>query len=105
MARHDLHRMNDSGSLVVVVQSDLLGALASVVVAPLIALDGTGQGASGYRPASRLNPVFAVEGRPHALATEFLAAVPVAVLGPRLGSLAHEADAITAALDMLFSGF
>jgi toxin CcdB len=97
MAEFALHALR--GGLVVDVQSDLLDDFGTRVVVPLIEL------AHAPKAPRRLNPVFPVDGRPMILATHLLAALPRAELGPPLGSLGSERDAIRAALDMLFLGF
>ncbi|MBK5951998.1 CcdB family protein [Rhodobium orientis] len=81
----------------VILQSDLLDPLATVVVAPLLA-----EGA--FRPVTKLHPVFEVEGERFILSTGELAGVPRRAVGERISSLAGERDAIIAALDLLFTG-
>ncbi|MDC7785622.1 CcdB family protein [Rhodoplanes sp. TEM] len=81
------------------VQSDLLGGLNTTIVVPLIPAD------EAPLPAGRLNPVFDLSGRRHVMMTQFLAAVPIAILKRRIETLAGRADEITGALDMLFHGF
>ena len=81
------------------VQSDLLFDLNTRVVVPLLPEK------VAPRPAERLNPVFGIDGTPHVMATQFIAAVPKRVLGDPIDSLSREADDITAAIDMLTQGF
>lgn len=52
-----------------------------------------------------MHPVFAVRGSDHVMATHLIATVPVEILSEPRGDLAQHRDTITAALDMLFSGF
>lgn len=56
-------------------------------------------------PAKRLNPVFDIEGEPHVMVTQFMAAVPVVILKAPVASLAACDVEIGNALDMLFVGF
>ena len=56
-------------------------------------------------PAKTLNPVFDLNGMPHVMVTQFLAAVPESLLKTCLSSQDHHRDEITAALDLLFQGF
>lgn len=56
-------------------------------------------------PAKRLNPVFDIEGESHVMVTQFMAAVPVAILKAPVASLAVREAEIGNALDMLFVGF
>jgi toxin CcdB len=83
----------------VLLQSDLLGALASVVVAPLRpeALHGA--------QLNRLHVPLPFLGEPHVLAPEQLVSLPRAALGPRVGSLAEHRQTLMGALDFLFLGF
>ncbi len=97
MARFDLYR-GDLGWLLDV-QSELTDGLPSRVVVPLVPL-------ADAPPALReLNPVFELEGAAHQLMPQWLAATPRRALGRPQASLAHERDAITRALDLLFTGF
>jgi toxin CcdB len=98
MARYHVYRMGD-GELVLDVQSEIVDALDTRVVAPLVPITRASQ------PADRLNPVFIVEGESHSMMTEFLAAVPSTVLHDTGHELSAERDRIVAALDMLFHGF
>lgn len=81
------------------VQADLLGHLNTRVVVPVLPL------ARAPKPARRLNPVVAVSGEECVVLTQFLGAVPVGGLGRRVGSLADQAEAVMAALDMVLVGF
>ena len=70
-------------------------------------LDGTER---DYFPVGTVNNVdlrdgFSFQGRDHVLLTQSMAAVPVAVLGREVASLADQSDEITRALDMVFQGF
>lgn len=60
---------------------------------------------SAPRPIGDLNPVVDIGGERHVLLTQALASVPRRELGPVLGQLAAERDAITRALNTLFVGF
>ena len=80
------------------VQSDHVSGLPTRVVVPLLP-------AAKAPVASELNPLLVIDGDRFALMTELLAAVPRRALGRPRHSLAHERDAITRALDLLFTGF
>jgi hypothetical protein len=54
------------------------------IVAPLLPFS------EAPKPAQRLNPVFEIEGERYTMVTQFLAAVPVAELGRRMGTLIDE---------------
>ena len=99
MARYDYYR-NDTGvGFLLDVQSDLTAGLNTRVVVPML------PESQAPRPAKRLNPVFAIGGVTHVMATQFLAAIPASELRDFQGSLERERDAIVNALDMLFFGF
>lgn len=99
MARFDLHRPRGGPALVVDVQSDFLDNLRTRVVVPLVPPGEV------PRPVRDLHPVFAIDGMPCLLATQFLAAIPSRDLGRAVGTLKAERDAITRALDLLLTGF
>ncbi len=100
MARFDLYPNPSVGwGYVLDVQSDLLDGLNTRMVVPLLAP------AHAPLPAQRLNPVFDIDGHPHVMVTQFMAAVPSVALGTVCGNLGKQADQITAAIDMLMQGF
>nr|WP_197435085.1 CcdB family protein [Nitratireductor arenosus] len=51
-------------------------------------------------PPARLNPVLAIDGAAHVMATQFLAAVPRTELGEPVANLLPDHDRIVAAFDM-----
>ncbi|MFN4157657.1 MAG: CcdB family protein [Gemmobacter sp.] len=99
MARYDLYAAPDGSGFRLDVQADLLDGLATRVVVPVLPL------AEAPKPAGRLNPLVAIDGVDCVLVTQFLSAIPVQDLGRRVGSLADQAEAVMAALDMVFVGF
>lgn len=99
MARFDLYRRKNTGTLLVDCQADTLSFLASRVMAPLIAADGS------LSVVKRLQPEFEIDGGRYLLATHLLLAVPVRELGPRVGSLRDHDHTILNALDMLITGY
>jgi toxin CcdB len=101
MARLDVYAMPGRGGVgyVVDVQAELLSALATRTVVPLLPLANT------PAPIKELNPVFDIDAGPHVMLTQSIATVPVRELRARVASLAHEQDAVTRALDILLHGF
>ena len=97
MARFDLHRGTQGWLLDV--QSELTEGLTTRVVVPLMP-PGKAPPALG-----ELNPVFMIAGERYVLVVQLLAALPRRELARPEGSLAHERDTITRALDLLFTGF
>ncbi|MCQ8783111.1 CcdB family protein [Mangrovibrevibacter kandeliae] len=99
MARHDVFIHRDGEGFLLDVQADILDALATRVVVPLLPIR------SAPEPAARLNLVFTIGETKVMMATQFLAAVPSSILIDRVASLESEHDLIVAALDMVFQGF
>ncbi|VVT13317.1 putative CcdB-like protein [Roseovarius sp. EC-HK134] len=99
MAQYDLFATPAGDGYLLDVQNDLLDGLNVRAVVPLLP--------QGRAPiaASRLNPVFDIDGAPHLMMTQYIAAVPVGILKARVGDLSERFDAVTSALDMLFHGF
>lgn len=87
-----------SGMLVVVVQSDLLDAMRTRVVVPLVPA-----GAAG-RPMRGLNPEISFGEEVVVLMPQLAATLTIAELGRPVGSIAHLRDTVTRALDTLLSG-
>ena len=98
MAQYDVHRIGDHG-LVVDCQSDLIDQFDTRFVIPLVPAQ------SAAKSVERLTPDLSVNGQRYILATQYAASVPKAKLGGVVTSLASEHLTITAALDMLISGF
>lgn len=99
MARFNLFDNPDGEGYLLDVQSDLLDITRTRVVVPMVPAGRV------PRAVSRLHPVFALRGGDHVMATHLIATVPIEVLNQPRGDLAAHQDTITAALDMLFSGF
>ena len=85
--------------LVTAIQSDLLDAMATRVVVPLLPEE------KAPPPISELNPVFEIMGVRHVLVTQALSAVTCRELKRPVASLEAERDSITRALDLLLIGF
>lgn len=84
--------------LLLVLQSDLFGALGTRVVAPLLPRS------QGADVLDRLNPEFEVNGNPYILSTTELAGVPTRALGRTVTSVQERRPDILAALDFLITG-
>ena len=101
MAQFDVHRFAPRGAgftLVVDVQSGLLDALATRVVAPLYPLRAKD------RPIHRLNPLVQIEGKPYYLAVQEMTALRTKSLGLIVASLEERRSEIIAAIDFLTTG-
>lgn len=101
MKQFDIYRNPDTQSArrtpyLVVLQSDFLSVVESVVVAPLVPLNRR-------KPIARLTPVIAVSGVDHVLSVHEMASVSRAPLKRLAGTAAR--DEIIAALDLVFLGF
>ena len=100
MARFDVYRTEagEQAPLYLDVQADIFSHLATRLVVPLLPADQA-------RHADKLIPVFTIEGRPYAMMTTDMAAVPARVMGTRVTSLEEERYTITDAIDFLLQGF
>lgn len=99
MARYDLFKAKAGRGYLLDIQSDLLDALNTRVVVPLMPLK------IAPLPADRLNPVFRIRQKDHVMVTQFLTAVPIAILTSPAGNMAAQHDQIISAIDMLTQGF
>jgi toxin CcdB len=98
MARFDIYENPDGNGYLLDVQADLLDGLNTRVVVPLIPLE------RAPAPAGGLNPIFEIRSAPHVMATQFLSAVPRAILGKPVANFLRKDTEITNALDMLLTG-
>jgi len=79
-------------------QADMLSALGTRLVAPLVA-------AAHFGPAAtRLNPEFRIGNRKYVMDTALMAGVPRNLLGEKAASLAERSVEILGAVDFLVSG-
>ena len=86
------------GVLVVVIQSDLLDAMHTRVVVPLLPAGTAG------RPMRGLNPEVTLGEETLVLMPQLIATLTIAELGRPAGSLAHMRDSVTRAVDTLLAG-
>lgn len=98
MAKFDVY-CSDNDTLLLDVQADLLDALNTRMIVPLMVVS------KAPVPAKRLNPVFAIDGAEYVMVTQFMAAVPRSILRDPVASLKDRFEDITAAIDMLTQGF
>ena len=99
MARFDVHANPDGAGFLLVVQSQLLDHLKTRVVVPLLPRS------KAPLPARVLNPVFSIGGKEMVMATQFIAAVPSAILPAPITTLDRQRNEIVAAIDFLMQGF
>lgn len=99
MARFHVHRIGSDGSVAIDLQSNLLDALVTCVVSPVIPVGDLA------KLVLRLNPRFDINGEVFVMLTEFLTTVPASSLGPSIADISARSDEITAATDFLFQGF
>ena len=98
MAQFHVYRLAGS-RLVLDLQTDLIDT-GTRVVAPLFPVSDS------PKPIGRLEPVFEINGEPHALHTAELAAITSTLIkGPPVADLSDRDYEIRSALDMVFSGF
>nr|WP_309503898.1 CcdB family protein [uncultured Roseovarius sp.] len=99
MSKYDVYTGAESDTLLLDVQADLLGALNTRMIVPLMAAN------KAPVPAKRLNPVFVIEDTEYGMVTQFMAAVPRSVLREPVANLTERFEEITTAIDMLIQGF
>lgn len=99
MARFEVFRAARQDLLLVDLQADLLDVLKTRIVAPLIPVDEMSWS------ISHLNPRFELDDGVYVMATQRMAAIPLAELGDRIADLSEFRDVIVAATDFLFQGF
>lgn len=80
-------------------QADLLRDLATRVVAPLMPIERL-----RGKPIGRLNPVVTIDGAPHVVVLQELAAFPTSELRETVATLRPRRDELIGAIDLLFSG-
>ena len=103
MARFDVRANLNSASrsrvpYLLELQADMLSALDTCLVAPLVP-------AAAFGPAAmRLNPAFRIGNRKFVLDTALMAGVPRKLLGERVATLADRSVDIVGAVDFLVSG-
>lgn len=99
MARFDVHANPGGIGYVLDVQADVLDGLNTRIVVPLLPV------AQAPLPAKRLNPLFLIGAEPHVMVTQFMAAIPRALLSAPVTNLSAQDAEIMAALDMVLVGF
>lgn len=99
MAKYDVYIAKADNTLLIDCQADILDALDTRIVVPLLPV------ADAPKPARYLNPVIEVRGETFVMATQFCAAIHVRDLGEKLATLANKRDEINRALDTLITGF
>jgi len=98
VAQLDVFR-TDEGEYLLDFQSDTLNHYNTRFVIPLVSPD------HGPKLAERLNPVFAIDGEPMALYTQFALTVPAADLKYFVTSLSDQHYLVMSAIDMLINGY
>ena len=99
MAKFEVYKNPEGAGYLLDVQADLLSHLNTRLVVPLLPLS------EAPTPAKILNPTFEILGEKVSLVTQFMAAVPCSLMREKIGSLSACRDEITAAIDLLITGF
>lgn len=97
MAQYDVYPGSVGKGFLLDCQSALLAELETRVVVPLMP-------AAAMPVATRLNPIFQIEGEKFVMATQLIFAIPRARLTRPIDNLSREHDRIMSALDILWSG-
>lgn len=80
------------------IQNDLIDALKTRVVVPLVSPSKV------QVAVSRLMPIFEIEGTSLVMDTTLMAGISSRLIGKKVADLSHERSRIIAALDVLISG-
>jgi toxin CcdB len=99
MARFHIHRIKGRDSLVMDLQADLLDAIETRIVAPVVPVGRIGA------IFVKLSPRVEIDGKPHYILIPSMASVSKRLLGESVLDMSHRQDEITAATDFLFQGF
>lgn len=99
MPKYDVYPNPSGEGYLLDVQTDLLSDLNTRVVVPLLPTS------KAPKPATKLNPIFELDGESVVMATQFMAAVPIGILNTPVLKLDEEFEKVTAAIDMLMQGF
>ena len=100
MARFDVYRQRGGSDYLLDCQADVLRYLETCLTVPLFPY------VKAPLPlASRLNPIFVIDGDRYAMMTQYASAIRRGQLGERVAHLDHEQAAIMNALDMLLTGY
>jgi toxin CcdB len=100
MAQFDVFKTGNAAfPLVLDIQSELLGSLATRIVVPLAA-----RKRYGPKLITRLNPTAVIAGVEYVLVFQELSSFPSASLRDRVGSLTGRRAELIAAIDLLITG-
>ena len=99
MARFDVFESGADGNYLLDCQSDLLSDLNTRFCIPLMPPD------EAPLAGKKLNPEFAIRGKPVRMVTQFAAAVSVRELGATVVNLSDQHTVIMNAIDMLTTGY
>jgi len=84
MPKYDVYSNPSGDGFLLDIQTDLFSDLNTRVVVPLLPK------LKAPKPATRLNPVFGINGELVVMATQFLATMPVGILKSQVGDLKDE---------------
>lgn len=96
--RYDVWRLSD-GALIVELQHQALQDFNTRVVAPLRPVEAI------THPYRGLHPKFIVGGAAYIMETHLLGAIFTQELKEHVANIGDEGDKVTAALDLMFTGF
>ncbi|HNJ76375.1 MAG TPA: CcdB family protein [Azospira sp.] len=99
MARYNVYPNPGGAGYLLDVQAEVHGLLNTRIVVPLLPL------AIAPTPARTLNPLFELNGETVSMVTQYMAAVPVALLKGKIASVEDRRTEIVAALELLLQGF
>lgn len=98
MSQYGVYRNPEGSGFLLEVQADINSHLNTRIAIPLLPMDRV------PKPASRLNPLFELNGETYVMMPQFMAAVPVKELKDKLFNVENRRDEIVAAIDLLLQG-
>lgn len=99
MARFDVYANPDGAGYLLDVQANLLDGLNTRIIVPLMPVK------VAPMPARRLNPIFEIGAESCVMVTQFMAAVPRAILRAPITNIVEHDTTISDALEMALVGF
>jgi toxin CcdB len=99
MARYNVYPNPSGEGYLLDVQAEVHGLLNTRIVVPLLPIH------IAPTPARTLNPLFELNGEKYSMVTQYMAAMPVALLKGKVFSVEDRRTEIVAAMDLLLQGF
>lgn len=99
MSRYNVYPNPGGEGYLLDIQAEIHSLLNTRVVIPLLPLQ------IAPTPARTLNPLFELNGETCSMVTQYMAAMPLALLKGKIASVEDRRTEIVAAIDLLMQGF